>query len=152
MYAVCANWPRPRQWDTVTNATYVAGQIVGESLTKRCLTLYHGTKHPYNPGEELVSGGIVSPCFLNEEAEPSPGCGCGCDGRMMVWATTDLTEATHAAMNRVCTCGDGSVDHRPRVFEVVLEGMVEDPNAYTANSVMASRGIIEREIRPLADS
>ena len=110
------------------------------------MTLFHGTKHPYCSGDALISGGIVAPCSRSEDGEPIPGCSCGCDGRRMVWATTDFAEALHAAKNRACTCGETRLEHRPRIFEVILDAPEEDPNTYTVNSVMALSGRVVSEI------
>lgn len=110
------------------------------------MTLFHGTKHPYRAGDALVPGGVVQGCAIAEDGEPTPACECGCDGRIVVWATSDLTDAVHAAVNRACTCGDASADHRPRVFEVEVEGTAPDPNAYSENSVMATSGRVVQEV------
>ena len=65
----------------------------------------------------------------------------------MVWATSDLAVAIHAATHRMCTCGASfDDDHRPRIFEVVITESVPDPNNYTDTSVMALGGQVIREI------
>lgn len=107
--------------------------------------LFHGTKHPYREGDALMAGGIVASCTQREDGEPTPGCGCGCDGRRMVWATSDPAEAHYWARQRPCNCGDTGRDHRPRVFEVVLDAAEHDPNA-SANSVMGFVGRVISEV------
>lgn len=113
------------------------------------VTLFHGSKHPYIPGDPLVSGGIVRGCCRNEEGEPVLGCDCGCDGRRMVWATPSAEDALFAAENRPCGCEDLSVDHRPRVFEVTLDDPERDPNGWGEEPVMAASGRVVREV-PIA--
>jgi hypothetical protein len=110
------------------------------------VTLMHGTKHPYKPGDALVPGGIVAGCSRTEDGEPTPGCNCGCDGRWMICATSAAADALHAAERRVCLCGDASADHRPRVFEVTLDDPEPDPNGWGEESVMAATGRIVREL------
>ena len=110
------------------------------------MTLLHGTKHPYQPGDTLVPGGIVAPCIMSEDNEPTPGCDCGCDGRWMIYATTNKAEARRAALNRACMCPTPGEDHRPRIFEVLLADPEPDPNGWGEESVMGTSG---RVIRPV---
>lgn len=110
------------------------------------VTLWHGTKHPYRAGDALAPGGIVAGCSVNPFDPPSEACECGCDGRYMIWATPDLVDAIHAARVRACTCG-GTVNHRPRVFEVELDEPEFDPNNWGTASVMGPSGRVIREVK-----
>jgi hypothetical protein len=112
------------------------------------MTLYHGTRHPYRPGDSLVSGGIVKGCVENPFIDPPENCGCdaGCDGRRMIWATSSLDEATWAT-KRTCECGrNEESDHQPRIFEVELEEPELDPNSPTGVSLMGPAGCVVREV------
>lgn len=101
------------------------------------VTLWHGTKHPYRAGDDLVAGGIVQGCGLTPDEEPSEDCDCGCDSRRMIWATPDLDDAIHAANGRSCTCDDrNNADHGSRVFEAELDQPEFDPNNWGTASVM----------------
>jgi hypothetical protein len=111
------------------------------------MTLLHGTKHPYKPGDPLVAGGIVAGCTRNTSGDPTPGCDCGCDGRWMICATSKAEDAVDAANRRYCLCGDGAgADHRPRLFEVTLDEPEPDPNGWGSESVMAATGRVVREL------
>lgn len=110
------------------------------------MALLHGTKHPCRAGDALISGGIVAPCLISDDHEPTPGCDCGCDGRQMVWATTNEIEARHAAFNRRCMCPNPDQDHYPHVFEVLLSDLEADPNGWGDESVMGLSGRVIREI------
>jgi hypothetical protein len=64
----------------------------------------------------------------------------------MIWATSNLDEASAAAHRRACGCGDANLDHRPRVFEVVLDDAEPDPNGWGDASVMGPSGRVVREL------
>src|SRR4051794_21068069 len=111
------------------------------------MALWHGTKHPYRAGDELVAGGIVRGCSLRPCEDPSEDCECGCDGRRMIWATPDLEDAIHAAKVRPCTCDDrNDADHWPRVFEVEVDQPEFDPNNWGTESVMGPSARVVREV------
>lgn len=111
------------------------------------MTLFHGTKHPYRAGDDLISGGVVRWCDEHMEDDAEPVAGCGCDLREMIWATPDLRVAVHAANNRVCQCSDPYSDaHRARVFEVDLVEPEPDTNDYSEGTVMALSGVVVAEL------
>lgn len=110
------------------------------------MALFHGTTHPFLPGDALLPG-IVQACALNPDDDPFPGCHCGCDGRYGIWATSSAADAWEAARRRACRCSDaGSADHRPRVFLVELEDAEPDPPAWGAGGVLALSGKVLSEV------
>lgn len=59
-----------------------------------------------------------------------------------MWWLPSMLSARH----RACLCDNAEVDHRLRVFEVVLDLVEADPNSWLADSVTGPSGRVVREI------